>query len=193
MWCASKTLCFAQNDYSVTADTTAFRLFATTTPSQPGARWTATLTPPHPDRNSISTVACPSPTICIAADGLGDVIPGWATASIPRLKAALAPKTVSLARLRQRRHATVSVYLPEPGRLVVRWTARLADHATPQTIATGRVTFEQPGGHSLRIALTSVGREWLARLHGATLTAHITFTPNGAAPVSTQHTLHLSR
>jgi hypothetical protein len=93
VWCAARSLCFAQVAYSVTPSTDAFRVFATVTPSRPGAYWTATLTPPHSDHtNSIETIDCPSATTCIATDDLGDVIPGWATAPVARVKAALALK-----------------------------------------------------------------------------------------------------
>ena len=116
------------------------------------------------------------------------------------LGAALVPsgKAAKIASLLKHGGLSVKVSALEPGSATVSWYlvppgAKLAKHAKPVLIASGRLAFPAAGSAALKLKLTSAGKKLLRHARRLKLTALATFTPTGAAAVRTSRAFTLKR
>jgi hypothetical protein len=85
----------------------------------------------------------------------------------------------------------------EPGSLVIDWYqvpagAKLAKaKRKPVLVASGRATFSAAGTETVKLKLTTAGKNLLKHASRLKLTAKATFTPSGKTAISTTKTFSL--
>lgn len=193
VWCAASTLCFAQTARSFGQNKSTFRLYASIDPVRTDSNWKLTLIPAHGRAGyGITDVSCPSASVCFAADDLGNVTAGWATAPTAIVKAALHRSLAATVPLRSRGQSKLTLRALEPGRLLVKWYSRVKTGRL-QLIALGSTNFDQPGTQPLLIKLNRTGKRLLSITKRISVNARASFTPTGNATITVHRTIQVSR
>jgi hypothetical protein len=125
------------------------------------------------------------------------------TISLARLRASLLAQLVpsgkasSITGLLKHGGLTMSFEALEPGSLVIDWYqvpagAKLAKaKRKPVLVASGRATFSAAGTETVKLKLTTAGKNLLKHASRLKLTAKATFTPSGKTAISTTKTFSL--
>ncbi len=167
IWCPRAGLCLASAD--TPGGTTA--LLGTTDPAARRPSWS--VGPP----GGVNGIACPSPSVCVAADGEGNVSAGVlqsALASSLRsdLLSAHHPPRQALA------HAgseSLRFTSPITAQIELTWSAKPTGGTRPQRLATATYRFTRPRRATLHLRLSAAGRRALRSPARLTVTATATF------------------
>ncbi len=107
-------------------------------------------------------------------------------APVAKIGALLKRRVVMKLRVPVAGLATIAWYYLPPG-------AKLARHAKPVLVASGRASFPTPRTAMIRIIPTTAGKRLLKHATRIRLTVEGVFTPTGAAPIVTKRALVLRR
>lgn len=187
VWCATATLCFA-NDGTV--------LLQSTDPAAGPDAWKTALVPvgPHADQLAVSDLACAGDRLCVAATSADPLV---GTAPVPRAtvidtlrgQIAATRRHAHIHVLRHRRSYTLATTAPEPGRLTITWRALLAHHQP--IVARGSRQFPS-AARATAIRLTPTGRRLIGSRTSIRLRITETFTPGGDSPLTARATIALT-
>jgi hypothetical protein len=173
IWCSSASLCLASGEG---AHGTA-ELVGSINPAAKSPTWTIT------DYGDVNGVACPTPSVCLAADNEGELIVGVTVASLTDVlrHEATGGRIPKLGALARRRGYTFPFTSPIAGRLTITWETH---GRVPTVLATGSAAFAGPQKETVKLRLTGAGRALLAGGGRVRVTAVATYVTNTGAVTS---------
>lgn len=179
LWCVSLRLCFAGDE--------AGHLLVSTEPGNPSIPWSTVYSTHSASANEydpVAAVACPSASLCVALDYLGNLITGSPPTPTIQLQAALrAALTPSgqprIGRLIRQRAYFEGFEASVPGRLTISWYQA----GTHSLLAHASVFFRTPGMKRFAVRLTRTGVRVLSHATRVELTLTGRFLPAGGPAV----------
>ncbi len=187
IWCQSASLCQA----SAQPRGGLSSLLGSDNPGAGKPIWTSS------PLGAVNTIACPSPSVCIAGDDQGEIAAGETSRSLTELlrKTVLSPRRLpSIATVARTPHERYVLAAPIAGQVTLTWTVPgTGPSARPVTLATARHAFRGPGAATLTLRLnrTAVRRFRAARKRLA-VTGTATFTAS-TGTLRTARTLTFNR
>jgi hypothetical protein len=177
MTCPSATFCgYYSNETSVA------RVATTTNPMSDPTRWTTTKV----DTSDLTTLACPSASLCVAADSTGNAIAGAEPPTIAQIKSSLRKQIVAstpksaIRRLLTARSYRSRVSAVITGRLRVSWYlhVRRDGRAHPRLVklATGLLIYSSLAPATITVTPTRKIKRLTRTTHRLHLIATATFT-----------------
>jgi hypothetical protein len=177
IWCQSRSLCLASAETRGGIS----GLLGSFNPAAPDSTWTLS------SLGGVNAVACPSATLCLAADDGGNIAAGATTKAIT---------SALLTELLSGRHLPTIADLARTGRQKLVFTSPIAAQAnltwtvagaagTRVTVASASHSFKTPGTAKLTLRLTTAGRQlFRAATKRLTLTASATFAASTGSVTS---------
>jgi hypothetical protein len=174
IWCQSSSLCLA----SVETNGGISGLLGSFDPGAPSSTWSLS------SLGGVNAVACPSASLCLAADDEGNIAAGETTKAIT---------SGLIAELLSGRHLPTIAALVKTGREKLVFTSPIASGVklawteagtgkTPVTVASASYRFTTPSTASLTLQLSNVGRRlFRSATRRLTLTATATFSASTGA------------
>ena len=130
---------------------------------------------------AVNAIACPAPSICIAADGQGEIAAGETTRGLTGLlrRTVLSTRRLpSISMVDRTRHERYVLTTPVAGKVTLTWTLPGAGPAgLPLTLASTTHSFRGPGTATLTLRLNRTAvRRFRAATKRLAVTATATFT-----------------
>lgn len=181
IWCQSAGLCQASAQPTGGLSS----LLGSYNPGARNATWTSS------PLGAVNTIACPSPSVCIAGDDQGDIAAGETTRGLIRLlrNTVLSTRGLpSIPALVRAPHEHYVVTAPIAGKVALTWTVPGAQASSlPVRLAMARHTFRAPGTATLTLRLNRTAvRRFRAATGRVVVTGTATFTASTGTLLTTR-------
>ena len=205
-WCAAGALCFAELSGLSPAERPIARLYVSMHPNGPVAAWKVSYVAPETvDAPAITSLSCPSRSLCYAAVGPGSLIVGRPAPTTAQIKSSLTsdlrPKGIGarITQLRDHGGYQFQAFALEAGRLQISWSARAVQGQAPhrrtvhQVMATASAVFSRPSEQDLRLRLNRAGQRLVKNTSRLPMIATARFTPLDGRSVTATKAITLRR